>query len=313
MSRPPALFFDLDASLEHKAGHILVAGVSGSGKSGLLSLIARAKIRDALTGLHIIDPDGELSPSCYEYIANPQHGLGWRRVHYLRPASQTEAFALPMLYVPGRIPLQCHNKTVRAVTIFGQAVNFEAGDYGPRLTKLFYLGCLGLALTGRPLIDLPDLFTLGARHLRELIGSAFPYPFMSDEWQSVDLLSDRAFLEYRDPLLSRLLPIFGNENLRRVFGPQPPLDVAQILRSRECVFLDLSGLEHKDAVLIGKAYLSLIYHEALQREPNREPHACVMIDEVFDYMTADLARGFDRLRKRNIQLVIAIQRLGQLQ
>ncbi len=209
--------------------------------------------------------------------------------------------------------LLCHVKALRALTVFAQAINFGAADYGPRLQKFFYLGCLGLALSGRPLVDLPDLFTAGARWLRELIGEGFPFSFLSDEWSSVDLLTDRAFLEYRDPLISRLLPVFGNEQLRRVFGPQEPLDLRRILANREIVLLDLSGLEHKDAVLVGKAYLSLLYHEALQREPNREPHATVLVDEVFDYMHADFACGFDRLRKRNIQLCCSIQRLKQLQ
>ena len=308
-----ALFADLDVSLDHRAGHILCAGNSGSGKTGLLCLIARHKLRNPLTGFVAIDPDGEISPHCAEYMANPEHGLGWRKAHYLRPASQTETCAFPILHVPDRSPQQCHNKAVRALTIFEQAVTVGAGDYGPRLSKFFYMGALGLALTGRSLCDLPDLFSRGARHLREVIGSAFPYPFLTDEWQSIDLLSDRAFLEYRDPLISRLMPIFGNAHLRRVFGPQPPLDIAAVLRNREVVLLDLSGMEHKDAVLVGKAFLSLLYHEALQREPNREPHTHVMLDEAFDFMNADLARGFDRLRKRNVQLCIAIQRvLGQL-
>ena len=47
-----------------------------------------------------------------------------------------------------------------------------------------------------------------------------------------------------------------------------------------------------------------------KRPPRTAPHAFVAIDEVFDYMTPDLARAFDRLRKRNIQLCVAIQRLG---
>ena len=276
------------------------------------ALTAQAKLLDHRWGVQVIDPDGEISPALFEFLANPQNGLSSRTAHYLRPAG-TEAFALPMLHVPDRSPQLCHDKSLRMLTIFGQAVDFGAGDYGPRLSKLFYMGALGLSLAGRPLVDLPELFTHDARHLRELIGSGFPFPFVRDEWHSFDVLSDRAFLEYRDPLMSRLMPVFGNERLRRVFGPQNPVDLARVLAQREVVLLDLSGLEHKDAVLVGKCYLSLLYHEALQRPPNQAPHACVIIDEVFDYMTVDLARGFDRLRKRNIQLVVAIQRLGQLQ
>jgi hypothetical protein len=84
------------------------------------------------------------------------------------------------------------------------------------------------------------------------------------------------------------------------------------LRQRECVFMNLAGLEHRDAVLVGTAYISLLFHHALQRKPDVEPYATVVIDEAFDFLSSDLARAFDRLRKRNIQLCIAAQRLGQM-
>ncbi|MFN0217370.1 MAG: TraM recognition domain-containing protein [Hyphomicrobium sp.] len=311
MSRAPALFTQCEARCDHGSGHILYAGSSGTGKTQSLISLARHKICDPLTAVIIIDPDGEIAPACYEHIANTQQGLGWRKVHYLRPSSPTEAFALPLLH-GGRHPDECHKRALRALTVFSQFFAADAGDFGVRISKYFYLGCLGLALSGRSLVELPELYGHGSRYLRELIGSAFPYPFLTDSWTALDLLSDRAALEYKDPLISRLQPVFGNSALRRVFGPQPPLDIAAVLRNREVVLLDLSGLEHKDSVLVGKAFFNLIYHEALQREPNREPHVFVLLDEAFDFLTPDLARGFDRLRKRNVQLCIAIQRLAQI-
>ncbi|MGE3703287.1 MAG: hypothetical protein AB7G08_31790 [Hyphomicrobiaceae bacterium] len=290
---------------------MLVSGNSGSGKSGAATLISRQKLHDPLTGLISIDPDGENSPQSAEYLANPENGLQWRKVHYLKPASQTHTFALPLLHVPDRSPQLCHDKAVRALSIFEQAVTVGAGEYGPRLSKFFYLGALGLALAGRPLCDLPDVYS-NAAQLRRQLAAAYPYPFLRDAMLAVDELSPRAVLEYKDPLISRLLPIFGNERLHRVLGPQPPLNIASVLRNREVVLLDLSGLEHKDAVLVGKAFISLLYHEALQREPNREPHTCLLLDEAFDYISPDLARGFDRLRKRNVQICIVIQRFAQV-
>src|SRR5262245_54730254 len=114
------LFNDIAVSLDHASGHMLLAGNSGSGKTGAACLIARHKLSNPLTGFIEIDPDGEISPHCAEYIANPDNGLHWRKVHYLKPASQSEAFALPLLHVPDRSPQACHDKAVRAVTIFEQ-------------------------------------------------------------------------------------------------------------------------------------------------------------------------------------------------
>jgi len=297
-------------------GHILIGGASGYGKSFLLMQLCLARLRDPRFGIHLIDPDGEVATFCLEACANITNRLQWRTLHYLQPASPSETFGLSLLYVPDRTPQLCHEAALRTRTIFELVLNFGTGEYGPRLSKLFQLGCYGLALAGRPLVDLPDLFTLGAARVRELIGESYPYEFMSQEWRSLDVLSERnpsRFLEYCESITSRLMPTFGNPRMRRIFGQAKGVDLARVLATREAVILDLSGLEHKDAVLIGSSYISLLFHESLKRPPRAAPHAFVAIDEVFDYMTPDLARAFDRLRKRNIQLCVAIQRLGQLQ
>jgi Bacterial protein of unknown function (DUF853) len=305
------------AVLANDAGHILVAGASGTGKTVGLKLICEAKLQDPSVGLHVVDPEGELSQHVLECIANPVQGLHWRKTHYFRAASTTHTFGIPLLHVRERTPLACHEAAIRARTVFEQVLNFGAVEYGPRLSKLMDLGLYGLGLIGQPPVHLPDLYTLGAGHLRALVGDTFPYQFMSEEWRSLDVLGERnpaRYLEYTESLTSRLLPIFGNPRLRRIYGQAKGADIAELLADpTNVVLLDLAGLEHKDAVLVGKSYLSVLYHEALQRPVNTAPRACVMIDEVFDYVSVDLARGFDRLRKRNIQLVVCIQRLGQLQ
>lgn len=295
------------------AGHISVWGSSGTGKTMLLVGICRQRLRDPVRAIHAIDVEGDVTPLCLEEAANPAAGVPNRVIHHLRPASPALAFALPILHVEKPDPLICCQTSVRALAIFQQVVGFGQDDYGPRLSKLFVLGVYGLSLMGRPLIDLPDLYAQQAAQFRAIVGDQFPYQFLGDEMRALDVLQPRSYLEYRDALVSRLMPIFSNPILRRVFGPQqPPLDIAAILRRRECVFLDLSGLEHRDSVLIGTAYVSLIFHHGLQRAPNVEPHTTLLIDEAFDYLTADLCRAFDRLRKRNIQLILSIQRIGAM-
>jgi hypothetical protein len=305
-----------DSVLDNFESHILIGGASGYGKSFLLMQLCLARLRDPRFGLHLIDPDGEVADFLLQSVANPANAISWRTLHFLQPASNSETFGLALLHVADRNPQSCHEAALRTRTIFEQVLNFGSGDYGPRLSKLFQLGCYGLALAGRPLVDLPDLFTLGAARVRELIGESYPYEFMSQEWRSLDVLGERnptRFLEYCESITSRLMPTFGNPRMRRIFGQTQGIDFAHVLAAREALILDLSGLESKDAILLGTSYISLLFHEALKRPPGTAPHAFVAIDEVFDYMTPDLARAFDRLRKRNIQLCVAIQRLGQLE
>jgi hypothetical protein len=311
MSLAAPLFDGDDGSLLHDdAGHVLFAGRSGTGKTMLAVSLIAAKLCNPRWCVFVVDPEGDISPRCLEYLASPAAPLQ-RRVHYLKPASE-HAFALPFLAAPDRDPQACHEKAVLATRVLAEAGRFDDGQLGPRLNKFFYLGALGLALTGRSLVDLPELYAHGAHYLREVIAAAYAYPFLSDELRGLDLLNTRTFSEYRDPLISRLMPIFGNPQLRRVFGPQdPPLDFAHIRAARENVFLDLAGLEHDDACIVGNAFTSLVYHAALRTPANTAPHTCLLIDEAFDYLKP-LARGFDRLRKRNVQVIVLLQRLAQL-
>jgi hypothetical protein len=214
------------------------------------------------------------------------------------------------------MPQACHDAAIRTRTIFEQVVNFGIGEYGPRLSKLFYLGAFALALAGRPLIDLPELFTLGAAHLRAAVG-ALLYEFMSAEWRALDVLGEKnpsRFLEYSESLVSRLMPIFGNARFRRIFGQEKGIDLAHMLAHREVALLNLALASSTRTPCSSAPPTSCCSTTRRCGDlPTAHPRACCMTDEVFDYLTPDLARGFDRLRKRNIQLCIAAQRLGQLQ
>ncbi len=314
MNRGRALFVaDLINLRDARTGHLAAFGASGTGKTALLSNLCCIRLDDPAWGLWVIDVEGDISPVCLEHAADPKRGLQWRTIHHLRPASGDWCFAVPLLHVERSEPSLCCQAAVRALSVFEQFLSFGMGEYGPRLSKLFLLAAYGLAMRGLPLIDMPTLFSVGSEDFRAQIAESYPYEFMSDELRALDVLQPRSYLEYRDALASRLLPIFSNPILRRVYGPQKPLDIARMLRNRDAVFLDLSGLEHRVSVLVGTSLVSVLFHHALQRQPNVEPHATLLIDEATDFVTPDLARAFDRLRKRNVQLVLACQRLGSLQ
>lgn len=295
--------------------HTLVAGSSGVGKSVALILLARARLRDPSRSYHAIDPEGELTPALEEFIAGPQNGCANRVLHKLQAGSSTESFGLGLNDVPSRDPQACNDAAVRARAVLEQAVDFGAGEFGPRIAKLMHLGLYGLALNGLPLVALPDMFAT-AGHLRARIGDAYPFAFMSEEWRGLDVLAEknpRAFLEYRDPLISRLLPLFGSPKMRRIFGQASGrnVDFKRIAEHREVALLDLSGLEHKESVIVGTAYFSLLFAETMQRPLDDVALANCTIDECNDYLTTDVARGLERLRKRGLFLDLACQHFAQ--
>ena len=298
--------------------HTAIIGASGSGKTGGLLVAIKKALKNRRRGLVITDAEGELTPHVLEYLANPCHGVSDRRVHLLDAKPNSHAFGIGLLdtKTPGD-PQSAHDAASRTVAVFESVMSFGAPEYGPRLQKELNLGCSVLALTGRPLVCLPEIFTLSAEQARATLGETFTYQFMRSEWQALNVLGQknpRAFIDYTDPVLSRSINLFGSPNLRRIFGQrqQYNFDVRQALENRDIIILNLGGLEHKDSVLIGTAFFSKIYHTALELPITNEPVATVICEECSDYLTADTARGLDRLRKRGIFLVLCLQRCAQL-
>ena len=292
------------------ARHALWAGASGTGKTQSLIYAARQSLlARPQRGLHVIDPESDICFGLLEFIArHTPH----RRVHMLDPRSTSRAFGLPLLHVADRDPQGCHDAAIRAVAVLGQVANFNQGEFGPRITKGLQLGCFALARRGLPLVALSELFASRAAS-RETLADAMPYNFMADAFNAINGLPAKQLIEYTDALVTRMLVIFGSPIIRRIFGQAPArnLDIDQILARGDVVLLPLGGLEHRDAVLVGTAYYSILHHAALKRPLDAATPADVFIDEVSDYLTPDLARGFDRLRKRKVFLRVACQRFAQ--
>ena len=180
-------------------GHILIGGASGFGKSFLLILLLLARLRDPRFGVHLIDPDGEVAQHLVEYHANPANQLQWRTLHYLQPASASETFGLSLLYVPERTPQLCHEAALRTRTIFEQVLNFGTGDYGPRFEVVSAWLLRAWPLLAARSSSCRTCSPSVPRACARSSANRYPYQFMSQEWRSLDVLSERnptRFLEY---------------------------------------------------------------------------------------------------------------------
>jgi hypothetical protein len=292
------------------ARHWLYAGGSGYGKSYAMLVDCQASLQDRDRGVHVIDIEDELTPKLIDYLA--QH-TPWRRVHLLDPNSRTHAFTLPLLRVADPRDLQaCNDVARRALAVLGQVANFGADEYGPRTTKLLFLALFALARSARPLAALPELLA-SSPTARTLLAHELPYQFQQDALLSLNQLPARARIDYTDAPVSRLIAILSSPVNRRLFGSTHTVDLARVVANREVVLLPLGSLEHVDAVLIGSAYYSILHHAALHEPLDSAAPTDIYIDEVANFLTPDLSRGFDRLRKRKKFLRVACQRFSQFQ
>jgi hypothetical protein len=272
-------------------------------------LDCQASLQDPDRGVQVIDIEDELTPKLIDYLA--QH-TPWRRVHLLDPTSGTHAFTLPLLRVADPRDLQaCNDVARRALAVLGQVANF-GDEYGPRTTKLLFLNLFALARSAHPLAALPELLS-SSPTARTLMAEELPYQFQQDALLSLNDLPARARIDYTDAPISRLIAILSSPVNRRVFGAAHTVDIERIVANREVVLLPLGSLEHADAVLIGSAYYSLLHHAALHEPLGSATPADIYIDEVSNFLTPDLSRGFDRLRKRRKFLRVACQRFAQFQ
>lgn len=293
--------------------HELRAGTSGYGKTqGFIYSMRQSLLASPRRGLHCIDPESDIVAGLLQFVArHTPH----RRVHVLNPCDTTRTFGLPLLHVRDRNPLKCHNASLRAVAVFQQSVSFNTGEIGPRTNTWLQLGFFAAALKGLPPIAISEMFN-GPNATREVLAAAMPYNFLAAAFHEINALSPKQRSEQLEAIRNRMFVIFPSEITRRIFGQTGDrcIDMRAILERGDIVLLPLGDedLESRDAVLIGTAYLSILYAEALKRPLEGTVPVDVYADEFNDYVTADVARAFDRLRKRSVYFRIAIQRFSQL-
>ena len=142
---------------------------------------------------------------------------------------------------------------------------------------------------------------------------------MADEqvrlnWQEIERLP---ISEKRQVLLSpwnRLQRLLAFDAVQRLFAAEAgSLNFAELFVKSQVLVADLSHLPSKESqTVVGTILVNALYNAAKHRPESRRSIHFVGIDEFPQFLSTDVSRSLDELRKFGIRLILAHQRLAQL-
>ncbi|MCA9852247.1 MAG: ATP-binding protein [Dehalococcoidia bacterium] len=290
---------DLQITPEDLTRHALVVGPSGSGKTTWLAHLARELTRVG-AGITVIDPHGGL----VEELA----------VTLPREATARSALvrARDPDYVLGLNPLV--GSTSDRARVADELIDmlqraFGRSHWGPMLELTLRHAFIAAAEIGGSvresarLLEDPDYRELTIGTLRSASTTRF-----------FEALEDASIFDRRVlPAVHRLERLLATPTLASALGsPQRTLDFEKVMHNRETLLLDLSGIGLAPARLLGGLLLLLLRNATFARPRNPSTHV-VIVDEASWFLSPTVAELLDGARKFGVGLVLAVQRLAQLE
>lgn len=295
--------------------HLMVSGTTGSGKTfGLLSLMTQQLSLGQ--GISVIDRHGDITAFLKQWVASNSRAIRPGRIHFIDLADPNLTFSFNPLSVehPGQLPTMADSVASAIATIFDSgdpnktpliksallAIATALGEQGLTLNEARYLLFYGEAEARGELIN-----EIGSRYYRAL-------------WQDWHQARRQEFTVTVEAVERRLRGFFSHPLVQQVFGQvEKAIKLRRIIDRGESVVLNLStpGGEIPDetARIVGLLYINTLVRRARERDPLRQnAQHTLYIDECQNFISHDLARILDELRKYSLTVVLACQTMEQI-
>ena len=291
--------------------HQYVIGKSGSGKSALLSYMARQDVQRG-EGVCVVDPHGDLIEDILCYVPKERA----KDVVVFNPSDTERPMGLNLL--EAYTDEQKDRASLDAMEIFIKLFGNEI--FGPRIQHYFRNGCLTLMddeEEGATLIDVPRLFVDDEfQHYK--VGKC-KNPVVRSFWEHEIAKTGAREKEEMIPYFSaKFGPFITNTTIRNIIGqPKSAFDVRQIMDDGKILLVNLSKgkIGDTNAQLLGLIFVNKINMSALSRadvpQEERKPFY-LYVDEFQNFTTDAFATILSEARKYNLALIMAHQYIGQL-
>lgn len=298
--------------LSDRRRHLYVVGMTGSGKSVLLSNLAIQDMQ-AGHGLCVIDPHGSLVE---EVLANvPKERAD--DVVYFDPADTERPIGLNML--EAETPEQMDFAVQEMIAIFYKLVT-DPAMIGPMFEHSMRNAMLTLMADKEypgTLVDVPRIFT-DTEFQKYKVGK-LKDPMVRSFWEKeMAKTSDFHKSEMLGYLISKVGRFVENEMMRNIIGqPKSGFNLREIMDQKKILLVNLSKgkIGEINSNLLGLILVSKLQIAALARAniPEGERHDFFLyIDEFQNYITDSIATILAEARKYKLNLILAHQYLGQL-
>lgn len=291
--------------------HQYIIGKSGSGKSALLSYMARQDIANG-DGMCLIDPHGDLVEDCLAHT--PKEFA--KNVIVFDPSDTQRPMGLNLL--EAKTPEEKDRASLDAMEIFIKLFGNEI--FGPRIQHYFRNGCLTLMDDedeGATLIDVPRLFVDDEfqRYKVSKCKNAVVRSFWEHEMAQT---GDREKQEMIPYFSSKFGPFITNTTMRNIIGqPKSAFNVREVMDSQKILLVNLSKgkIGDTNAELLGLIFVNMVSMAAMGRAdiPRADRKRFYLyVDEFQNFVTDAFATILSEARKYELGLIMAHQYIGQL-
>jgi len=290
--------------------HHYIIGKSGSGKSALLSYMARQDV--VADGMCLIDPHGDLVDDTLAYIPKERA----KDVVVFDPSDIERPMGLNLL--EANSPEEKDRASLDAMEIFIKLFGNEI--FGPRIQHYFRNGCLTLMddeEEGATLIDVPRLFVDDdfQKYKVSKCKNAVVKSFWDHEIANTGEREKQEMIPY---FSSKFGPFITNTTMRNIIGqPKSAFNIRQIMDEGKILLVNLSKgkIGDSNAQLLGLIFVNKISMAAMGRaDIRREGRRRFYLydDEFQNFVTDAFATILSEARKYELALIMAHQYIGQL-
>jgi len=291
--------------------HMYVIGKSGSGKSVLLSNMAKQDIEGG-HGVCVIDPHGDLVDTVLSYVPPERH----EDVIYFDPSDIEQPMGLNMLEF--REESQKDFVVQDMISIFMKL--FPPEMIGPMFEHNMRNVMLTLMADKEhpgTIIDIPRMFT-DTEYQRYKVAKVTD-PSVRSFWeQEMAKTSDFHKSEMLGYLISKVGRFVENEMLRNIIGqPKSAFDFREVMDKKKILLINLAKGKtgEVNSSLLGLIIVSKLQMAAMTRAelPEEERHDFYLyVDEFQNFVTDSIATILSEARKYRLNLIMAHQYVSQL-
>lgn len=296
---------------EDRFRHFYVIGQTGTGKSSILSVMARQDLRNG-RGLAVLDPHWDFAQWLLDFI--PKNRAD--DLVYFDPADLSRPMGLNLLEATSDDEKQMvvADATNIMIKLFGNEI------FGPRIQDYFRNGCLTLmdCPTWGAITDLIRLFT--DDNFQRERRTTLKNPVVKAWWDyTYAKMGEREKWEIIPYFAAKFGQFITNTLMRNiVWQTKSAFDVTDIMNNEKILLVTLSKgiLWDLNSSLLGLILVSKIQIAAMKRQQmaaNERKDFFLYIDEFQNYVTDSIESILSEARKYRLWLIIAHQYLGQLQ
>jgi hypothetical protein len=290
-----------------------VIGSSGSGKSKFLEWIMRQDLKEG-QGFCLIDPHGTLYRDVLDYCAYkvldreivllnlsaPSHVIGFN------PFKKTEQ---------GDVSVQVDRRISATMHAWGVEDTNETPTL-ERTLRLIYTALIEQSLAFHHAQYLIDF---NSQEIRAALIKEIASPLVRREWDELQGLKPK---DFRGEVLSaknRLFRLLTSQTLSRFLNASGEIvDLADVIEKGKIVLVNLApsdDLSAENAKVFGTLLVNELFEVARRRIPKNgqelKPYF-LYLDEFQTFVSLDITKMLDQVRKYKLFTVLAHQRFGQL-